>query len=1128
MTDRPPIVDGDLLERTRSHMRAALQIGDTDPVPGDGLVQVFARLAGIVADRINAAADKNFLAFLDLVGVRQTPPRAARAPLSFTLARGTPNDAFVAAGSMAAAPPGAGKTDPVVFETERDLLVTRAQLQAAVVLDPARDRLADLAAGLAAANPSGADPFSGTTPLRHRLLIGSADALALGPSQQLSLSLTSSAGAPDWLGAVEWAWWDGSAWQPLGSGAVSNPGQITFASVAPIPSTTIAGVTSRWLGATLSSALPATDTTRDGARAITVSAQAPPDAVYADEVSLDTGQAFAPFGVTGNAGACMLRADAALGKPDATVEVRIDLDPDHTPLAPSGFGLVWEYWNGNEWTPLSTTATPDRPGLDPSALLGSGTVGFTVPPDSASTTWPPSGGVRGYWLRIERQAPIMYSSVPVVAVLMVGFRWSAPRLSSVSVSSQVGVDPPALAPDAALVNGAPVDATRDFLAFGATPSAGAALYLACDEAIAPTPNRVQVSVTLTSGATAFGSPPTLVWEYWDATAADWQRLSTVTDGTRSLTTNGTVMFTAPTTLGAVSVAGRTHRWLRVRLATGGYGVPATYVSDGKGGFIFNQATLAPPSIASVRFGYSGELADQQPDVLVVEDWLTGLGTRQISAGPPAVGDDGAFDPFTPMSATEPTLLLGFSEPFANAGIDLYFGVAAAPGNGSDETGAIPQVVWEYNDGTSWRTLGAEDETAALSLSGIVSFLGPVDLVTTNMLGSEGAWLRARLVAGGNMPRPALLSVLTGTMWASQQHTVSLESLGSGTGQPSQQFQTMQRPVLEGQRLEVLEPEAPASGELAALSPNAVRPAVDATGRSTGVWVTWTEVTDFIASGPRDRHYVIDRVLGTLTFGDGQRGLVPPAGRGNVAVTYQAGGGQSGNLPAGRITQLRTAIPFISGVTNHEPAEGGADAEDLALVEAGGPRSLRHRERAVAAADYEDLAFEASTAVARSLAVPAASLAAAGTVGLVIVPTRSGPRPTPTAALVSQVRQFVGARMTPAAELWVSGPGWLEVTVTAGLVPLQAELATNVQSAAVGSLAAFLDPLTGGPAGIGWPFGREPYAADLIALLERLDGLDHVAWLTVDKIVVEPPPGPNAFLVSSGEHTITMLTQGSTQ
>ena len=106
---------------------------------GGALIRIFARLAGLVVDRINRAPDKSYLAFLNLIGTSLLPPQPARVPLTFLLAANSPVDAVVPAGTQVAAPPPDGESDDVVFETEQELVVTRAQLQAAYVSDTTAD-----------------------------------------------------------------------------------------------------------------------------------------------------------------------------------------------------------------------------------------------------------------------------------------------------------------------------------------------------------------------------------------------------------------------------------------------------------------------------------------------------------------------------------------------------------------------------------------------------------------------------------------------------------------------------------------------------------------------------------------------------------------------------------------------------------------------------------------------------------------------------------------------------------------------------------------------------------------------------------------------------------------------------
>src|SRR5262249_27177905 len=136
-----------------------------DDDPGRAVVQVFARLVGVAVDRLNQLPEKSFLAFLNLLGLELLPPQAARAPLTFQLAEGSPDDAVVPARTQVGAVLAAGEVDDVAFETERDLVVSRSQLVALYTREPARDRYA--------AQPlnGGFDVFRGDTPIQHALYV---------------------------------------------------------------------------------------------------------------------------------------------------------------------------------------------------------------------------------------------------------------------------------------------------------------------------------------------------------------------------------------------------------------------------------------------------------------------------------------------------------------------------------------------------------------------------------------------------------------------------------------------------------------------------------------------------------------------------------------------------------------------------------------------------------------------------------------------------------------------------------------------------------------------------------------------------------------------------------------------
>ena len=81
--------------------------------------------------------------------------------------------------------------------------------------------------------------------------------------------------------------------------------------------------------------------------------------------------------------------------------------------------------------------------------------------------------------------------------------------------------------------------------------------------------------------------------------------------------------------------------------------------------------------------------------------------------------------------------------------------------------------------------------------------------------------------------------------------------------------------------------------------------------------------------------------------------------------YRHGGGLAGNVDAGRLTTLRSAIPGVASVTNPEPARGGVDPQSLQSVRDRSALEIRTRYRAVTAEDFEFLATEATPRVARA-------------------------------------------------------------------------------------------------------------------------------------------------------------------
>ena len=403
------------------------------------------------------------------------------------------------------------------------------------------------------------------------------------------------------------------------------------------------------------------------------------------------------------------------------------------------------------------------------------------------------------------------------------------------------------------------------------------------------------------------------------------------------------------------------------------------------------------------------------------------------------------------------------------------------------------------------------------------------------------WVRARGKTDG-LPRESVVNgIYPNAVWARQVQTVNTETLGSSTGQPNHSLFFRQFPVLEGERVQVRElngaqanvgyPALQAQLLEQGFSKDDIRLVTDPrTSVITEVWVTWRGQPNLYFSGPGDRHYVMDRASGRIVFGDGMNGMLPVPGNSNImAFLYQAGGGLAGNVNAGAISQLLSGAA-AQGVKNPVAAEGGADTEALSTVNRRGPQVLRHRGAALSAADYEALALEASPGVAIVRCLPATGpdlRPAPGRVTLILVPHSLDPQPMPSYELKREVIAYLAERAPAAIEagrISVIPPSYLPVGVSATIAASQIERAGIVKAAVVAALRNFLHPLSGGPDGRGWPFGRSVYISDVARLLEGLDGVDYVRQL---ELLLEMIPAgdtvlvPPRKLVAAGQMFIVM-------
>jgi hypothetical protein len=310
------------------------------------------------------------------------------------------------------------------------------------------------------------------------------------------------------------------------------------------------------------------------------------------------------------------------------------------------------------------------------------------------------------------------------------------------------------------------------------------------------------------------------------------------------------------------------------------------------------------------------------------------------------------------------------------------------------------------------------------------------------------------------------------------------------------------------------------------------------------WREWLLKQDLIASRRADAHFTLEQTEGVVRVGDGERGRVPPRDA-QIIVSYDTTRANEGNLQAGRITDLADSahnhailadsfndIRDKLSITNGLPASGGASAETLAHAIGRAIEAVDATGRAVTLADCENLARQtpgvrlARVSARANLYSSLSCLRAAGIITVIVLPYLPADRPTPSPGLRRKVANYLFHRRVIGTRVEVIGPVYVEVTVHARVKSLVGTNKLELQQRIVNSLNKFFHPLTGGPDGTGWPFGRDVFRSEVLQVIDETEQVDHVLSLELAANCAGPQCGNLCLganeLVAAGRHEIEVV------
>ncbi|HEY1554583.1 MAG TPA: putative baseplate assembly protein [Kofleriaceae bacterium] len=770
--------------------------------------------------------------------------------------------------------------------------------------------------------------------------------------------------------------------------------------------------------------------------------------------------------------------------------------------------LEWEHWDGTRWKEM----TPAQIDVDRGEIAFLGPLHF----DPTEVNH-----IEGLWLR-GRLAEVPQS----------------PEDTEIdTIRARVEVVGEGLLPTQAYANldnnaFLALDLSKNIYPFGKEPKVDCILYLACDELMQTADAYISIEMTLADSTIVPRPNPSdqlvVAWEYWDGKR--WRHLGRSAprgvlpgagdelgfhDDTKAMSQSGTVSFKRPKDMEPLELNGVSKRWVRLRIEKGDFGEQGSYTLENERWVFKDDRPLKPPALRGMNLRYREDYRDAR-HVLSFNDF------QYTDCTEVARTDFTIFQPFSAKPEESPALYLGYATKPPNDKVGLYVRLEEELGLGSlpSEEAEVAtselekyeatkrqaweggqRVVWEYWDGREWEPLAVEDETQGFTGSGFVHFVAPDDWKGSSKFTEERFWLRARLEQGGYVKPPRIRMIVSNAVEAHNHETIRGEILGSSDGSPLQSFKFLRSPVLEDEHLEVRERNMPPDDEVAEIGADNTRKDQPENPQVNDVWVRWRRVDSFFASGPRSRHFTLDYTTGTLSFGDGRRGMVPPEAKNNiVAVSYRIGGGSLGNVNPNTLTSLGRALAYIETVTNPLPATGGADRESIDEAKSRAPYTIKSRDRAVTTEDYEMLALRASTQLARARCVPDRSNR--GHVTVALVPksdlraedlTR---RLVPSNEVMRHVKRYLDDRKLVGTVLNIVRPRYKDVSLRVMLIRRTVGTSDRLRKDIEAKLRRFLHSLIGGRDGKGWEFGRPVLKAEIVHLVEEVPGVEGVDSLEI--------------------------------
>ncbi len=543
--------------------------------PAYALMQIFSYMADHTITQLNKVPEKKLIAYLNLIGTNLLCARPARTPINFILSQGAIESVKIPAGTQVATVAKNG-LPAVVFETERPITATVAQLKALVSVDPTVDKVFDHLDELNS-NRKVTILFTSPELQEHALYLGDDALFCLQKGVGIGyvnielmvdsdVSLNSKV---KWsycfqdTGDEEKDWIDFTAVTPSSVSDGTELITITKKTTTPTGKKTINGKSTFWIRAQMGAQIGKSTGKLPTVKSIkaTIDNQTPPDLAFYNDIPIDLTSSFYPFGSQPSIGDVFyIGSREGFSKKGSVVTIIFGLL--HPGSATSSVGgpllLSWEYWDGQGWNNLKDSS------IEPAKSGFQNQISFICPnimPVKVNSK-------ENYWVRVRIASGNYGINVPAITVTQnkestqfttSGISMTAPQISSVQIKNKYTT--PIDLQYTITKNNLQFNDLKDQLKpFVPLEEDNQALYLGFDKPLGE--GIISVFFALKKQEYIDDKKPRIAWSYLRMSPKkEWVSIQ-VDDSSNNLTQSGAVEFLAPSEIGLEEKFGRSLYWIR--------------------------------------------------------------------------------------------------------------------------------------------------------------------------------------------------------------------------------------------------------------------------------------------------------------------------------------------------------------------------------------------------------------------------------------------------------------------------------------------------------------------------------------------------------------------------------------